>query len=72
MPAGIERYLAWIRSQGDVREYFTAAERLLRARQEAGVDHVFLFPAHTRDGAYEMPEKEITAFERAIRPRLAG
>ncbi len=46
------------------------AERLMRAQQEAGVDHVFLFSAHTRDGAYEMPEKEIAAFERIIRPRL--
>lgn len=46
------------------------AERLMRAQQEAGVDHVFLFPAHTRDGGYEMPEKEIVAFERIIRPRL--
>ncbi len=46
------------------------AERLLRAQAEAGVDHVFLFPAHTRDGGYDMPEKEVTAFERTIRPRL--
>jgi len=47
------------------------AERLLRAQQEAGVDHVFLFPAHARDDAYDMPEKEVAAFERIIRPRLA-
>jgi dTDP-L-rhamnose 4-epimerase len=29
---GIERYLDWIRQQGDVREYFAAAERILRAK----------------------------------------
>lgn len=29
---GIERYLAWIRQQGDVREYFAAAEQLLRSK----------------------------------------
>jgi 5,10-methylenetetrahydromethanopterin reductase len=46
------------------------AERLLRAEEEAGVDHGFLFPAHTREGGYEMPEREIAAFERIIRPRL--
>ena len=46
------------------------AERLLRAHGEAGVDHVFLFPAHTRDGGYDMPEREVVAFERIIRPRL--
>jgi hypothetical protein len=42
----------------------------LRAQAEAG--HVFLFPAHTRDGGYEMPEWEVDAFERIIRPRLGG
>ena len=46
------------------------ADRLLRAREEAGVEHVFLFPAHTVAGAYEMPESEIEAFRRVIRPRL--
>jgi hypothetical protein len=30
--AGIERYLAWIRTLGDVRDYFAAAEQLLKAR----------------------------------------
>lgn len=48
------------------------ADRLLRAREEAGVDHVFLFPAHTVAGGYEMPEREIEAFRRIIRPRLDG
>jgi 5,10-methylenetetrahydromethanopterin reductase len=45
-------------------------ERLLRAHEEAGVDHVFLFPAHTLAGGYDMPEREIEAFRRLIRPRL--
>jgi 5,10-methylenetetrahydromethanopterin reductase len=49
----------------------SCAERLLRAQAEAGVDHVFLFPAHTREGGYEMPEREVAAFERVIGPRLA-
>jgi 5,10-methylenetetrahydromethanopterin reductase len=48
------------------------AERLLRAREEAGVEDVFLFPAHTFAGGYEMPEREIDAFRRVIRPRLTG
>jgi 5,10-methylenetetrahydromethanopterin reductase len=46
------------------------AERLLRAREESGVEEVFLFPAHDLAGGYEMPEAEIRAFERVIRPRL--
>jgi 5,10-methylenetetrahydromethanopterin reductase len=46
------------------------AERLLRAREEAGVEHVFLFPAHTLDGGYDMPEREVEAFGRVIRPRV--
>jgi alkanesulfonate monooxygenase SsuD/methylene tetrahydromethanopterin reductase-like flavin-dependent oxidoreductase (luciferase family) len=32
------------------------AERLLQAREEAGVEQVFLFPAHDLARAYEMPE----------------
>ena len=48
------------------------ADRLLRAREEAGVERVFLFPAHTLAGGYEMPEREIEAFRRVIRPRLGG
>jgi 5,10-methylenetetrahydromethanopterin reductase len=46
------------------------AERLLQAREEAGVEEVFLFPAHDLAGGYEMPEAEMEAFERVIRPRL--
>lgn len=48
------------------------AERLLQAREEAGVEEVFLFPAHDLAGGYEMPEAELAAFERVIRPRLGG
>jgi 5,10-methylenetetrahydromethanopterin reductase len=48
------------------------ADRLLRAREEAGVDHVFLFPAHSLEGVYDMPEREIEAFRRVIRPRLGA
>jgi 5,10-methylenetetrahydromethanopterin reductase len=48
------------------------ADRLRRAREEAGVEHVFLFPAHTLTGGYDMPEREIEAFRRIIRPRLGS
>jgi dTDP-L-rhamnose 4-epimerase len=30
---GIDRYLAWVRQQGEIRDYFAAAERMLRRRQ---------------------------------------
>jgi 5,10-methylenetetrahydromethanopterin reductase len=46
------------------------ADRLLRARDEAGVSDVFLFPAHDLAGGYNMPEAEVAAFERVIRRRL--
>ena len=45
------------------------AERLLQAHEEAGVEQVFLFPAHDLAGGYEMPEV-VRAFEGVIRPRL--
>jgi 5,10-methylenetetrahydromethanopterin reductase len=45
-------------------------ERLLRARAEASVDRVFLFPAHTLEGGYDMPEAEVEAFARVIGPGL--
>jgi 5,10-methylenetetrahydromethanopterin reductase len=48
------------------------AERLLRAQAEAGIGHVFLFPAHTQDDAYAMPLRERDAFARTIRRRLGG
>jgi len=46
------------------------ADRLLQAREEAGVDHVFLFPAHDLAGGYAVPEAELQAFAKVIRPRL--
>jgi len=45
-------------------------DRLLRAREEAGVDHVFLFPAHTVEGGGDLPAREVEAFARVIRPGL--
>lgn len=48
------------------------ADQLLRARDEAGVEDVFLFPAHDLAGGYDMPETEVNAFERIMRPRLEG
>jgi 5,10-methylenetetrahydromethanopterin reductase len=48
------------------------ADRLLQAREEAGVEDVFLFPAHDLAGGYDMPEVEVEAFERIMRPRLGG
>jgi dTDP-L-rhamnose 4-epimerase len=32
LQSGIERYIAWIRDQGDVRDYFADAEKVLRAK----------------------------------------
>ena len=48
------------------------AERLLRAKEEAGVEHVFFFPAHDREGGYEMPAAEIDEFQKIIGPRISG
>lgn len=48
------------------------AERLLQAREEAGIEDVFLFPAHDLARGYDMPEAELQAFARVIRPRLGG
>ena len=45
------------------------AEQLLRARAAAGV---CLFRAHDRADVYHMPEAEIEALERIIRPRIGG
>lgn len=47
------------------------AERLIRAREEAGVEHVFLFPAHDLKTGYQLPEVEVEAYGRVIGPRLA-
>jgi 5,10-methylenetetrahydromethanopterin reductase len=46
------------------------ADRLLQAREEAGIEEVFLFPAHDLEGGYAMPVAEVEAFERVIGPRL--
>ena len=48
------------------------AERLLQAQETAGVEHIFLFPAHTLDGGYDLPIREVEAFGRVIRPQLAA
>jgi alkanesulfonate monooxygenase SsuD/methylene tetrahydromethanopterin reductase-like flavin-dependent oxidoreductase (luciferase family) len=48
------------------------AERLLQAREEAGVEHVFLFPAHDLERGYDLPESVVQAFEEVIRPRIGG
>jgi 5,10-methylenetetrahydromethanopterin reductase len=48
------------------------ADRLVRAREETGIEDVFLFPAHDLRGGYDMPEAEMDAFARVIRPRLGG
>jgi 5,10-methylenetetrahydromethanopterin reductase len=46
------------------------AERLLRAREETGMRHVFLFPSHTAESSYDLPEADVDAFARTIAPRL--
>ncbi|MGH3315500.1 MAG: LLM class flavin-dependent oxidoreductase [Nocardioidaceae bacterium] len=46
------------------------AERLLRARAETGVRHVFLFPAHSWATTYDLPTAEVDAFADTIGPRL--
>ena len=45
--------------------------RLKRARSESGIDHVFIFPTHTQDGGYDMPQAEVDAFRDTIIPGLA-
>lgn len=46
------------------------AERLLRAREEIGVRHAFLFPAHSWDTTYHLPRTEVEAFGQVIAPIL--
>jgi len=55
-----------------VHQHLEVSARLLRAHEEAGVERVFLFPAHTVAGAYDMPEAEVQAVRRVIRPRVGG
>ena len=43
-----------------------------RHSEVGAVEHVFLFPAHDLERCYTMPEAELQAFERVIRPRLGG
>ena len=46
--------------------------RLKRARDEAGIDHVFIFPTHTQEGGYDMPQYQVDAFREAIIPGLCA
>ena len=46
------------------------AERLAQAREETGLNHVFLFPAHSWQTAYELPLAEADAFEKVMGPAL--
>lgn len=46
------------------------AERLLRAREETAVRHVFLFPAHSWETTYDLPRAEVEAFGEVIGPAL--
>lgn len=46
------------------------AERLLRARDEIGLEHAFLFPAHTWANHYELPRAAVEAFGSVIGPAL--
>ncbi|MGH3439386.1 MAG: LLM class flavin-dependent oxidoreductase [Sciscionella sp.] len=48
------------------------ADRLLRAADEVDARHVFLFPAHSADTAYNLPEAELEAFATEIGPRIAA
>jgi hypothetical protein len=42
------------------------ADRLLRARAEVGLRQAFLFPAHSWNNHYELPQAEINAFAQTI------
>lgn len=48
------------------------AERLLAAHEESGVDHVFFFPSHTAETAYDLPEADVRSISEVIAPRLAA
>jgi 5,10-methylenetetrahydromethanopterin reductase len=45
-------------------------DRLQEAQATSGVDHVFLFPAHSLESGYDLPVREVDAFARVIRPAL--
>lgn len=42
------------------------AERLIQAYEEAGVEHIFLFPAHDAASGYDLPHAEVEAFREMI------
>lgn len=46
------------------------ADRLIRARDEIGLRHAFLFPTHTWANHYELPSHEVQAFGEVIGPAL--
>jgi 5,10-methylenetetrahydromethanopterin reductase len=46
------------------------ADRLLRAQQDTRLRRVFLFPAHTWETTYDLPEAEVEAFGKVIAPQL--
>ena len=46
--------------------------RLKRARNESGINHVFIFPTHTQEGGYDMPWAEVDAFREMIIPGLGA
>jgi 5,10-methylenetetrahydromethanopterin reductase len=46
------------------------AARLLRARDEVGLQHAFLFPTHTWSNNYDLPQAEVKAFSEVIGPAL--
>lgn len=48
------------------------AERLLRAQEEIGLPHIFLFPEHTSETGYDLPMAEVDAFRDVIRPALSN
>jgi 5,10-methylenetetrahydromethanopterin reductase len=45
-------------------------DRLLEAQAASGVEHVFLFPAHTLETGYMLPVREVEAVARVIRPAV--
>ena len=47
-------------------------DQLKRAATESGVNHVFIFPTHTREGGYDMPQPEVDGFRDVIFPGLGG
>ena len=47
------------------------ADRLLQVQEESGVEHVFFFPSHTAETAYDLPQADVEAFHKIIAPRLS-